>query len=73
MADRNLNCRQLQCPGPLVMISKVFKEMEPGQTLSVEADDPAFKSDIVAWIQMMGHELVEFSDGPVQQVVLRKS
>ena len=73
MADKHLNCKDLQCPSPIVKISKAVKEMSSGQTLSVEANDPAFKSDIAAWVQVMGHELVEFSEGPVQQAVIRKS
>jgi len=73
MADKYLNCRQLKCPSPIVKISKALADMSSGQTLSVEADDPAFKSDVEAWVQIMGHELVEFSNGPVQQAVLRKS
>ncbi len=73
MADRYLDCKNLQCPSPIIRISKAFTEMSTGQTLTVEADDPAFRSDVEAWTRMMGHELVEFSDGPVQQAVLRKS
>ena len=73
MADRKLDCRQLKCPLPIVKIGKAIKELSPGQTLSVEADDPAFKSDVYAWAQIMGHQLVEFSDGPVQRAVIKKS
>jgi len=74
MADKHLDCRHLMCPSPIVKISKAFTDMSSGQTLTVEADDPAFKSDVEAWVQLMGHELVEFSDkGPVQQAVLKKS
>jgi len=73
MADKYLDCRRLRCPLPIVRISKTVKEMAAGQTLSVEADDPAFKSDVQAWVQAMGHQLLEFSDGPVQQALIKKS
>jgi len=73
MADRYLNCQHLKCPSPIVKISKVFGEMASGETLAVEADDPAFRSDVEAWAEITGHELVEFADGPVKQAVLRKS
>lgn len=73
MADKYLDCRRLRCPLPIVRISKTVKEMAAGQTLSVEADDPAFKSDVQAWVQAMGHELLEFTDGPVQQALIKKS
>jgi tRNA 2-thiouridine synthesizing protein A len=68
-----LDCRDLRCPLPIVKISKAFKEMASGQTLRVEANDPAFKSDLEAWVRTMGHELLEFSEGPTQQALLRKS
>jgi TusA-related sulfurtransferase len=73
MADKYLDCRQLRCPLPIVKISRMVKQMSPGQTLAVEADDPAFKSDIQAWVQTMGHQLLEFTDGSVQRAVIKKS
>jgi len=73
MADIHLDCKQLRCPLPIVKISRLVKQMSQGQTLAIEADDPAFKSDIQAWVQTMGHQLLEFSDGPVQRAVIRKS
>jgi tRNA 2-thiouridine synthesizing protein A len=72
MADKYLDCRRLQCPAPIVRISKAVDEMMPGQTLLVEADDPAFSLDVQAWAQITGHELLEWSDGPGQQAVIRK-
>jgi tRNA 2-thiouridine synthesizing protein A len=72
-AARYLDCRDLRCPLPIVKISRAFKEMSSGQTLLVEANDPAFKSDLEAWVRTMGHELLEFSEGSTQQALLRKS
>jgi TusA-related sulfurtransferase len=72
-ADRYLDCTGLACPLPIVRISQTVKEMSCGQTLLVEAVDPAFRSDVEAWIRTMGHELLEFSEGPVQQALIRKS
>jgi tRNA 2-thiouridine synthesizing protein A len=72
MANKFLDCKQLNCPMPIVKISQVMKEMLAGETLEVEATDPAFEADIKAWVRQMGHELVEFSNGPVQRAVIRK-
>jgi tRNA 2-thiouridine synthesizing protein A len=72
-ADAYLDCRDLRCPLPIVKISKAIKEMSSGQRLFVEANDPAFKSDVEAWVRTMGHELLEFSEGATQQALLRKS
>ncbi len=73
VADVCLDCRQLRCPLPIVRISQAVKDMTPGQTLWVEADDPAFQSDLEAWIRATGNALLEFSEGPTQQALLRKA
>ena len=72
MADKYLDCTQLRCPEPIVKLSKAFKQMASGQTLAVEASDPAFESDVQAWVKIMGYELLEFTEGPVQKAVIRK-
>ena len=72
-ADRYLDCTGLACPMPIVRISQTVKEMSCGQTLLVEAVDPAFRSDLEAWIRMMGHEILEFSEGSIQRARIRKS
>lgn len=72
MADKFLDCKQLNCPMPIVKISQAMKNMSPGETLEVEATDPAFEADLKAWINQMGNELLEFSSGEVQRAVIRK-
>jgi tRNA 2-thiouridine synthesizing protein A len=72
-ADRYLDCKGLACPLPIVRISRTVKEMSCGQTLLVEAVDPAFRSDLEAWVRTMGHELLEFSEGPIQWALIKKS
>lgn len=67
-----LNCKELKCPMPIVKLSKAMKSMPSGQTVVVEASDPAFKSDIEAWVRTMGYELLEFIENPVQRAVIRK-
>jgi TusA-related sulfurtransferase len=68
-----LDCKELRCPLPIVKLSKAMKEMTAGQTIVVEASDPAFKSDVQAWVKTMGYELLEFKEDPVQTAVIRKS
>ena len=72
MVDKYLDYTQLECPMPIVKISKEFKQMSSGQTLSVEASDPAFVSDIQAWVSAMGYELLELQDGSTQTALIRK-
>jgi tRNA 2-thiouridine synthesizing protein A len=42
-----------------MMVRKTVRNMEPGQTLLVSADDPATVRDIPSFCRFMGHELVE--------------
>ncbi|MDD5064401.1 MAG: sulfurtransferase TusA family protein [Phycisphaerae bacterium] len=72
MADKQLDCKNLRCPMPIVKVSKAMKEINIGQTLYVEATDFAFKADIEAWTQKMGHKIVQFTDGPTKQVVIER-
>jgi TusA-related sulfurtransferase len=46
--------------------------MSAGETIVVEASDPAFKSDVQAWVKTMGYELLEFKEDSVQTAVIRK-
>ncbi|MBZ5727161.1 MAG: sulfurtransferase TusA family protein [Acidobacteriia bacterium] len=62
----------MRCPMPIVKISQTVKTMACGDRLRVEASDPAFKADLEAWVRRLGHRLVEFHDGPVQQAVIEK-
>ena len=48
----------LQCPEPIVRLSRRMGEVEPGQLIEVFADDPAAGPDLAAWCRMLGHELV---------------
>ena len=72
-ADRYLDCKGLACPMPIVRVSQAVQEISGGQTLQVEATDPAFKSDLEAWTRTMEHELLEFSEGPIQRALIRKA
>ena len=67
-----LDCTKLRCPMPIVKISQAVKAMANGDLLHVDASDPAFQADLEAWIRRMGHRLVKFHDGPVQQAVIEK-
>ncbi len=71
-ADEYLDCRDMKCPLPIVKLSKAIKQMTAGQVVAVEASDPAFKSDVQAWVKTMGCELLEFIENPVQVAVIRK-
>ena len=68
-----LDCRGLKCPLPIVSVSRAMRALEVGQRLVIEADDPAFKADISAWVERLGHTLVECVDGEVMRVTVEKA
>lgn len=70
--EYRLDCRDLRCPMVIVRISQRMKRMAAGETLRVEAADPAFRADVVAWAKRLGHRLLEFHEGRVQQAVIEK-
>jgi TusA-related sulfurtransferase len=58
---------------PIVKISQTMRKMESGDTLAVEATDPAFKADLEAWARRFGHEITSFEQGDCLRAVLVKS
>jgi tRNA 2-thiouridine synthesizing protein A len=73
MSNQYVDCKGIRCPMPLVMISKAIKGMAAGETLAVEASDPAFEADLKAWARKTGNILVEFAGGDVQKAVIKKA
>ena len=73
MTETILDCKGLQCPMPIVKISRMIKTLNSGDTLIVEATDPAFKPDLEAWSKKTGNSLLEFIDGDVRKAIIQKS
>ena len=72
MSESKLDCRNLNCPMPIVKIAKAFRALRTGQTLEVTATDPAFRADVEAWVRKTGQQLVKFEDGPVKVALIQK-
>jgi tRNA 2-thiouridine synthesizing protein A len=53
-----LDARGKSCPLPIVLTAKALRDVPPGATLAVQADDRAFPEDIRAWCRKMKHELL---------------
>lgn len=73
MAMKQLDCKGLNCPMPIVKISKAIKKMGAGERLEVEASDPAFQADVEAWSKKTGNPLVSFDDGEVKRAIIEKA
>jgi len=62
MAEKRINCRGMQCPGPIVTLFKEIKTMEPGDIITIEVTDYGFKKDINAWCKKTGNELLSLEE-----------
>lgn len=63
----------MQCPGPIVQVSKALKAMQQGEKVLVKATDPGFANDIKAWCANTGNTLLQFSyENKVCSVLIQK-
>ncbi len=58
--DAELDCVGLFCPMPIARTKEEIENLEVGQILKVEADDPAAEEDIKRWAKRVGHEVIRF-------------
>ncbi|MCA9010747.1 MAG: sulfurtransferase TusA family protein [Planctomycetaceae bacterium] len=70
MADQVLDCKGMNCPMPIVAITKAVKQMSCGQKLEVHATDLAFKMDLEAWARRTGNQITSFTEGEVLRAVI---
>ncbi|MFQ3800963.1 DsrE/DsrF/DrsH-like family protein [Staphylococcus equorum] len=59
---KQFNYSNLQCPGPIVNISKEVKNIQEGDQMEVTVTDPGFSSDIKSWVKQTGHTLVNLNE-----------
>ena len=72
--DQELDARGLLCPMPVVKTAKAMKELEPGQVLKVTATDRGSVTDMPAWAETTGNELLEWhEEGDFFVYLIRKS
>jgi tRNA 2-thiouridine synthesizing protein A len=73
MADYNLNCRGMQCPGPIVKLFTQMKTATAGDTVTIEVTDMGFTRDIEAWCRKTKNELVSLVEmGGVITAIVKK-
>jgi tRNA 2-thiouridine synthesizing protein A len=51
-----LDCRGRRCPLPILDLARSIGDVAVGDTVTVEADDPAARPDVQAWCRMRGHD-----------------
>jgi tRNA 2-thiouridine synthesizing protein A len=57
-ADRELNCRGMRCPLPVIYTRKALARMHAGEVLMIIATDPGSKADMVEFSRRGHVELV---------------
>lgn len=57
-----LDYRGMQCPAPILQLSKRARQLGPGQNVVVICDDPAFPLDVKSWCRSAGAELVSMEE-----------
>ena len=57
-ATEVVDARDLMCPMPVLATAKAIRRLEPGQVLKVLATDRGSLSDIPAWVEDTGNELL---------------
>ena len=57
-SDQTLDCSGMACPMPIIKTKKAIDALQIGQVLKMISTDPGSVSDIDAWTQKTGHELV---------------
>jgi len=55
-----INAKGQRCPRPIIELAKAKRSMGSGGEIRIIADDPAFESDVRAWCETTGADLVEF-------------
>lgn len=56
---RSIDARGMPCPGPLMSLIGAIRQGGVGDVIEVLSSDEGSKTDIPAWLQKSGHELVE--------------
>ena len=59
---RSIDARGMPCPGPLMSLIGAIREGQVGDTFEVLSSDEGSKSDIPAWVQKAGHDLLEVTE-----------
>ncbi|HUL38796.1 MAG TPA: sulfurtransferase TusA family protein [Methanomassiliicoccales archaeon] len=62
MAQIDLDCRNQNCPVPLVQVRKALKKAAIGDVIEVSGTHPASKKEIPMAVEAQGQELLEVKD-----------
>ncbi len=60
VVDAELDCVGLFCPMPIAKTKEEIENIDIGQVLKVDADDPAAEEDLARWAKRTGHQILKF-------------
>ncbi len=58
-----LDARGTRCPVPVIRVARAARDLSPGATVVLLADDVAARSDVPAWARMRGHAVTLEDEG----------
>ena len=64
MSDEVLDCRELNCPMPILKAKKTVDKMHSGQILEILSRGAGTKNDLPAFANKNGHEYLGDKDEP---------
>ncbi len=56
---RSIDARGMPCPGPLMSLIGAIREGTVADVIEVLSSDEGSRTDIPAWVNKAGHEMVE--------------
>lgn len=59
MSNTTLDCAGLNCPLPILRLSKAVNAAAAGATIEMVATDPGSVKDVQAWARQTGHNLMD--------------
>lgn len=62
MADYTLNCRGMQCPGPIMQLFQQMKIAQDGDQVTISVTDIGFKKDIDVWCRKTKNALLTITE-----------
>lgn len=70
---QTIDARGSYCPGPLMELVRIIKEIEIGDVVDLLSSDEGSLRDIPKWIEKAGHKLIEIKDeGDFRHFVVEK-
>ena len=62
MSERIIDALGTYCPVPIHLVARAVAAADPGEALTLLADDPLVQIDLPAWCHESGTELLELSE-----------